>query len=319
VISEIQKVRGVDYVDVDAFGAVAEKIPDTAQDGTPIRRPLTRPKLSPRYSSSSIRIRCSRSSGHARPRIVCRRTSMRGPSDPTPASSALRNWSSLRRLFPTPSFSIKSYEQHLATDPTRLDRLYSLLPAVHRMRDADQGYPLKALLRVIAEQVNVVEDDIAGLYENWFIETAEDWAVPYIGDLVGYRPVADGGLPPDSTACDSSPVLVPRREIANLIRYRRRKGTLALLELLANDVAGWPARAVEFFKLLCRNQNIDHLFMHRHGVADLRQMDALDRLSGPFDSIAHTVDARRIGSNRTRGRFNIPCVGITCGACRAMR
>jgi len=41
VISEIQKVRGVDYVDVDAFGAVAEKIPDTAQDGTPIRRPLT--------------------------------------------------------------------------------------------------------------------------------------------------------------------------------------------------------------------------------------------------------------------------------------
>ncbi len=129
------------------------------------------------------------------------------------------------------------------------------------MRDADQGYPLKALLRVIAEQVNVVEDDIARLYENWFIETADDWAVPYIGDLVGYRPVADGGVPPDGTSCDISPVLVPRREIANLIRYRRRKGTLALLELLANDVAGWPARAVEFFKLLGWNQNIDHLHL----------------------------------------------------------
>jgi hypothetical protein len=196
------------------------------------------------------------------------------------------------------------------TDPARVDRLYALLPAIHRMRDADQGYPLKALLRVIAEQVNVVEDDIAGLYENWFIETAADWAVPYIGDLVGYRPVADGGLPPDSSVCEISPVLVPRREIANLIRYRRRKGTLALLELLANDIGGWPARAVEFFKLLGWNQNIDHLHLCRHRTADLRNMDALDRLDGPFDSIAHVEDVRRIDSNRTRGRYNIPGVGV---------
>jgi hypothetical protein len=196
------------------------------------------------------------------------------------------------------------------TDPARVDRLYALLPAIHRMRDADQGYPLKALLRVIAEQVNVVEDDIAGLYENWFIETAADWAVPYIGDLVGYRPVTDGGLPPDSSVCDISPVLVPRREIANLIRYRRRKGTLALLELLANDVAGWPARAVEFFKLLGWNQNIDHLHLDRHRTTDLRNMDALDLLDGPFDSISHVEDVRRIDSNRKRGRYNIPGVGV---------
>ena len=36
------------------------------------------------------------------------------------------------------------------------DRLYELLPVVHRQRDADQGYPLKQLLRVISEQVNLV-------------------------------------------------------------------------------------------------------------------------------------------------------------------
>ena len=54
----------------------------------------------------------------------------------------------------------------------RNDRLYELLPAIYRMRDAEQGYPLKALLRVISEQVNVVEDDIRQLYDNWFIETA---------------------------------------------------------------------------------------------------------------------------------------------------
>ena len=195
-------------------------------------------------------------------------------------------------------------------DTARADRLYALLPAIHRMRDADNGYPLKALLRVIAEQVNVVEDDIARLYENWFIETADDWAVPYIGELVGYRPVAGGGLPPDSSYCARSPVLVPRREIANLIRYRRQKGALALLELLANDVARWPARAVEFFKLLGWNQNIDHPHPQRHRTADLRLVNALDQLDGPFDSISHTVDVRRIDSSRTRGRYNIPSVGV---------
>src|SRR5205823_8526874 len=73
------------------------------------------------------------------------------------------------------------------------DRLYQLLPAVYRMRDAEQGYPLQALLAVVAEQVEVVEDDIEQLYANWFVETAEEWAVPYIGDLVGYRPVLTSG------------------------------------------------------------------------------------------------------------------------------
>ena len=195
-------------------------------------------------------------------------------------------------------------------DTNKSDRLYPLLPVVVRMRDADRGYPLRALLRVIGEQVSVVEDDIAQLYDNWFIETAEDWAVPYIGDLVGYRPVAEAGLPADRPASENPRVLVPRREIANLIRYRRRKGTLALLEVLARDVAGWPARAVEYFKRLGWNQNLDHLHLHRHRSVDLRDVDALDRLDGPFDAIAHGVDVRRIDSARTHGRSNIPSVGV---------
>ena len=78
-----------------------------------------------------------------------------------------------------------------------VDRLYELLPFVYRQRDVDQGYPLRALLRVIAEQVEVVEDDIAQLYENWFVETCQDWVVPYIGALVGYRPVHEAGEPGD--------------------------------------------------------------------------------------------------------------------------
>ena len=49
------------------------------------------------------------------------------------------------------------------------DYLYDLLPAIYRMRDAERGLPLRDLLRVICEQVDVVEKDIARLYENWFI------------------------------------------------------------------------------------------------------------------------------------------------------
>ncbi len=197
-------------------------------------------------------------------------------------------------------------------DP-RLDRLYQLLPVIYRTRDAEQGYPLQALLRVIAEQVNVVEDDIIQLYENWFIETSEDWVVPYIADLIGYTPVTTAGLTSQSSSREGqalNDVLIPRREVANTIRYRRRKGTLLLLEDLAWDVSGWPAEAVEYFKLLGWNQNIDHLHMNRARTVDVRRLRQLERLDGPFDRIGHTVDVRRINSQHTIGRYNIPSVGI---------
>jgi hypothetical protein len=195
-----------------------------------------------------------------------------------------------------------------------LDRLYELLPVVHRMRDVEYDYPLRALLRVINEQVNVVEDDIAQLYENWFIETCDDWVVPYIGDLIGYRPVSEAGDP--AVLADTlegrnrNRILIPRCEVANTIGFRRRKGTLALLEVLANDVAGWPARAVEFYALLNWTQHINHLRLNRARSAELRNVRALDLVTGPFDPLAHSVDVRRVISHHRLGRYNIPSVGV---------
>jgi hypothetical protein len=202
------------------------------------------------------------------------------------------------------------------------DRLYDLLPVVYRTRDADQGYPLRALLRVIGEQVDVVENDIAQLYENWFIETCEDWVVPYIGDLIGHELVHEAGEPgdvrtPEGRALDQ--ILIPRREVANTIASRRRKGTLALLEVLANDVAGWPARVVEFYKLLGVTQPINELRLLRGRTIDVRHTGALDLLDGPFDRLAHTVDVRRINSHRRAGRCNIPSVGVFVWRLRAYR
>jgi len=193
------------------------------------------------------------------------------------------------------------------------ERLYDLLPYVYRQRDAQRGYLLRALLQVISEQVNIVEDDIDQLYENWFIETCEDWVVPYIGDLVGYRRLHGGGEQEAATteaARRRNRILITRRDVAATIPNRRRKGTLPLLEELARDTAGWPARAVEFYKLLGWTQHINHLRLGSGRTADLRDNDTLTQIDGPFDSTAHTIDVRRIISTHTPGRFNIPTVGL---------
>lgn len=193
------------------------------------------------------------------------------------------------------------------------DRLYELLPAVHRMRDADRGYPLRSLLQVISEQVNLVEADIAQLYENWFIETCQDWVVPYIGDLVGYTPLYETGEPTQvksSRALARERILIPRSEVANTVRFRRRKGTLAALEDLAAAVAGWPARAVEFYRLLSFTQNINYLHLDRGQTIDIRDGDALEDLGGPFEEVAHTIDVRCINAKHFPERYNIPETGV---------
>jgi hypothetical protein len=176
------------------------------------------------------------------------------------------------------------------------ERLYALLPAVYRQRDAEQGYPLRDLVALLAREAQVVEADIAGLYENWFVETCNEWAVPYLGDLIGVRPLAPTG--------ESQ-----RAEVAHTIGYRRRKGTAAVLEQLARDVTGWPAaRVVEYFELLGTTQYLNHLRPHNLRTPDLRQAGALELLDGPFDRHAHTGEVRRIAPRR--GRHNIPSVGL---------
>jgi hypothetical protein len=193
----------------------------------------------------------------------------------------------------------------MSTDP---DRLYELVPVVYRLRDAEQGYPLRALLQVITEQADVIERDIAGLYENWFIETCDEWVVPYIGALIGYSQLSgpvNGGVGTRPPA-----VLSARREVANTVRFRRRKGTASLVEELARAVSGWPVRAVEFYRSLGVTQNLNFRHVDRGRTAELRDGDALDDLDGPFDEMAHAVDVRRGASHRFPGHGNIPELGI---------
>jgi hypothetical protein len=191
-----------------------------------------------------------------------------------------------------------------------MNNLYQLLPPFHRQRDGENGSPLQALLEVITEQVDVLEDNITQLYDNWFIETCEDWAVPYIADLIGYTSL-QVGEPEDITIPQGrNKILIPRRDVANTIRDRRRKGTLALLELLAHDVADWHGRAVEFYTLLGWTQNLNHQRLSRGQTVNLRQGQALLRLDTAFDQLAHSVELRPIASHRDQGKYNIPNIGL---------
>jgi hypothetical protein len=178
------------------------------------------------------------------------------------------------------------------------ERLYSLLPALYRLRDEQQGHPLRALVSLIAQEFEALEENIDQLYDDQFIETCEEWVAPYIGDLIGYRPLHGVAVA----------IASPRAEVANAIGYRRRKGTAAMLEQLARDVTDWPARAVEFFEQLTTTQYMNHVRLHAPATADLRSTRNLRQLDGPFNTVAHTAEMRR--PERGSGRYNIPNIGI---------
>jgi hypothetical protein len=158
--------------------------------------------------------------------------------------------------------------------------------------------PLEALLTVIQEQLAVVADDLDQFYENQFIETCAPWVIPYIGDLIGYQRVH--GVAPSMAS--------PRAEVAHTIAYRRRKGTILVLEQLARDVTGWAAHAVEFFKLLAVSLHMNHIRPFNHYAPDLRHWRPRAYVNTGFDETAHTVDVRRIAVQR--GRYNVQNIGI---------
>jgi hypothetical protein len=191
------------------------------------------------------------------------------------------------------------------------EEIYRLLPAVYRVRDAEQDGVLRELVDVITGQVNVLAESLEQMYDDEFIETCAPWAAPYIGDLVGYRTLH--GVVPQ--------IASPRAEVANTIRFRRRKGTVSVLEQLAGDVTGWPAHAVEFFELLATTQYMNHVRPHAAATADLRDEARLELAgtfqAGAFDSFAHTAEMRRIAGRS--GRYNIPNIGIFLWRVQSLR
>src|SRR6266508_5101390 len=204
-------------------------------------------------------------------------------------------------------------------------KLWSLLPAIYRAedsKDVDRVGPLQELVGRIGVEAAIVRRSIDRLWEDQMIETCDDWVVDYIGDLLGTNmvPSLDGRE--------------RRADVGKTIYYRRRKGTVALLEELASDVTGWTVRVVEFFRRLARArygldvplglpvplpdpraelQRAQGLFGVRTrtgvgGLADLRDAHGANLTNTAFDEYFHTADVRR-GRGAT-GWYDIPRLGV---------
>ncbi len=179
------------------------------------------------------------------------------------------------------------------------DTLYGLLPAVYRSRDADQGYPLRAVLRAVAGQAAELSDDLARLEANWFIETCEDWLLPYFAELVGLT--LGPATPTGPTVPGAADATWRRRQVANAVADRRRKGSFSVLEQLAADATGWPARAVELGALVLATPSVRLVEVGRRRLLGAADGDALDVLALPFSDAAPLADVRRVSSRRTPG------------------
>ena len=196
----------------------------------------------------------------------------------------------------------------------RADRtayLEGLLPPHVVERDAENGGLLRALLEAVAGELAVVEDDVQRLYDSWFIETCPEWVVPYIADLVGLI-----GLPADLGAGTGAGVS-RRAVVANTVAYRKRKGTVAVVEQVVRDVTGWPTRAVEEYRLLAATTHVNHVHLERPAVGSVRdaasaELESPRLAGGALTRFAHTGEVRPIDPSAAggRGRFGIRGIGV---------
>ena len=130
--------------------------------------------------------------------------------------------------------------------------LYTRLPEIYRIRDQTireeqrlaKG-PLQAYIEIFEAAFDAVHANIEALYDDLFIETAADWVIPYIGDLLG-------------TSHLSGEPRTLRADVADTVALRRRKGTLGAIELLTYDLTGWGVRCVELRENLLWHQHLNH-------------------------------------------------------------
>jgi hypothetical protein len=210
------------------------------------------------------------------------------------------------------------------------EKLWRLLPVVYRAADAvdasgaNVNGPLRELVNRIGVQAAVVRRNIDRLWEDQSIESCDDWVISYLGDLLATNLVA------------SLDARGQRLDVTKTIYYRRRKGTVAILEEIAADISGWDARVVEMFRRLSRTRhNLDpaigapssapdpaeaRALQHAQGLvgaftgtaiggwADLRNDFGVSRVDTAFDELFHTADVRH--GRGHLGWYNIPRLGV---------
>jgi hypothetical protein len=193
--------------------------------------------------------------------------------------------------------------------------LYNRLPEIYRIRDAEQTPPdqLRAFLAAVEKAFSAVHENIEGLYQDFFIETCDDWVVPYIADLLG------------TTHLKGDPHTL-RADVADTIALRRRKGTLGAMERLAANLTGWPCRCVELFQHLAWSQHLNHqrpdagglppygqpsltrFTVPRGGTVPVRDPAMCSLLGTPFDPFSYIPDVKRADDGAVH--VNLPNLAI---------
>jgi hypothetical protein len=170
------------------------------------------------------------------------------------------------------------------------EKLWEWVPAIYRERDGlDGGDALRSFVQALASRAAVLKRSQDRLWDDQCIELADDWAIPYIADLVATRLVS------------SLNSRARRADVAKTIYYRRRKGTLAVLEQLIADMTGWDGKVVEEWKRLGRMRHgLDGraragriTATPEGGLADLRRVRGALLVGDPFDEFHYTPDMRR--------------------------
>jgi hypothetical protein len=139
-----------------------------------------------------------------------------------------------------------------------------LPPALREAPTPDSPRLLDALLDAVELQRRLLEQDIDQVWDDFFIESCADWAVPYIGALLG--------LPEDAG----------RLEVAYAIALRRRKGTPAALEDFAEVLTDWTVRVLEGWQITLWAQRLRHPPPPRVAAFDLRDGSRF-RVGTPFE------------------------------------
>ena len=65
--------------------------------------------------------------------------------------------------------------------------LFERLPEIYRIKDASSLLPdqLRDYLALVEDAFGAIHENIEALYHDLFIEFCDEWAIPYIGDLLG--------------------------------------------------------------------------------------------------------------------------------------
>ncbi len=221
----------------------------------------------------------------------------------------------------------------MTTNKKRVE-LYRRLPEIYRIKDESlpelylhggervAAYQLRSYLEPVEDMFSAIHENIESLYHDLFIETCDDWVIPYIGDLLGTSHLAGDEW-------------TLRADVADTIALRRRKGTLGALELLAFIHTKWGVHCVELLENMVWNQHLNHQRPDeggtppyslptvlrstpiRGGTVTLRDPSALAQLNTPFDSFAHVADVQPHVAGQVR--YNLPNLAIYLWRLRAFR